>query len=67
VRQQKGITSNVTRPHSTALTGTTTSLNHALWQPLAHRIRVRDEEHLTRLGGLLVNFPHQTDHRADKW
>jgi hypothetical protein len=43
-RQQKGITSNVTRLHSTVLTGTTTIINHALWQPSAHRIRVRDEE-----------------------
>ena len=32
--------------------------------PSAHRIHVRDEEHLTRLGGLLGNVAHQTDHRV---
>ena len=43
VRQQKGITSNVTRWPRTALTGTTTSFNAAPWRPLIRRIYVRDK------------------------
>jgi hypothetical protein len=43
MRQQIGITSNVTRWARTELTNTTTSFNSAPWRPLIRRIRVRDE------------------------